>query len=925
MNKNEALIQLKWFIERFWANIKQYTSNQYDEANTRVDFIDKFFELLGRDVSNNQWFSENYREVVREDKVKVSWNMKAPDYSFRLWGKRIFFVEAKKPSVDLKSAIGPAFQIRRYSWTAKLPLGILTDFEEFAVYDTRVKPDHEDKADNARIFYCKFDEYEKNRDFIYDTFSRDAILKWSFDRYITEGKKKGTSEVDKEFFKLITSRREDLAKNIYLRNKEIFGTDVESLGFIVQNIIDKIIFLRIAEDREIEEYGKLQNQLKLEKIDTSIYHQLIEYFVYADWKYDSSLFEVSSLLKQIKVDDKILKDIINSLYYPESPYAFSVLGVDILGNIYEQFLGRDIVQKNGTIYIEEKPEVKKAGWVYYTPKYIVEYIVKNTVGELLKKSKITDALKIKIVDPACGSWSFLIWAYTHLLDWYLEQYTKDKDIIKKSIQWNKIFQFGQYYHLTLPAKIEILKNNIHGVDIDEKAVEVTKLSLLLKLMEGETRETSRMLISGRDAKILPNLEDNIKCGNSLIGTDYRDNQKEVTDEMIKKINAFDREKQFPKIFENWGFDVVVGNPPYVVVNKKTENYTYYIDNYERNSDLYLIFMEKVFKKNLLKRNWLFGFITPRFYLVNKSSKNTRDFFINHLNVREMVETSPFESANTECLITILENNSKKDKEIKICIDDNWNIKFRHNLSISLIKKLDIINTFLTENEMNLLIKIKNWHKTLDDFSISRRGMEIWKKNLENEWMKVLIWWDANRYSIQRKKTYINAWNKEYRRLKDFFLKKNVIYLRRVAKSLLASIDNYDFAYIKNIYWIVINDGTNKKYILWLLNSKLLTFYYLKMFWTKKVDLFPEIQSYLYEQLPIFWIDSDNLKQKQQHDDLVGLVDQMLDTQKKCHEVSSDQDKKLYQQKIEILDNKIDNLVFDLYGLSEEERRVVLGG
>jgi len=409
MNKNEALIQLKWLVERFWVNIQQYTSNQYDEANTRVDFVDKFFELLGRDVSNNQWFSENYREVVREDKVKVSWSMKAPDYSFRIGAKRIFFVEAKKPSVDLKYTVEPAFQIRRYSWTAKLPLGILTDFQEFAVYDTRVKPDHEDKADNARIFYCKFDEYEKNRDFIYDTFSKDAVQKWSFDRYITEGKKKGTSEVDKEFFKLITSRREDLAKNIYLRNKGIFETDIESLGFVVQNIIDKIIFLRIAEDREIEEYGKLQNQLKLEKIDTSIYHQLIEYFIYANWKYDSSLFEVSSLLKQIKVDDRILKDIINSLYYPESPYVFSVLGVDILGNIYEQFLGRDIVQKNWTIYIEEKPEVKKAGGVYYTPKYIVEYIVENTVGESLKKAKIVDALKLKIVDPACGSWSFLIW------------------------------------------------------------------------------------------------------------------------------------------------------------------------------------------------------------------------------------------------------------------------------------------------------------------------------------------------------------------------------------------------------------------------------------------------------------------------------------------------------------------------------------
>ena len=159
--------QLKSLTSLFSANIAQYKSGQYDEANTRTDFVDKFFALLDWDIANNQGFSESYRDVVREDKVKIGGSQKArgtkiPDYSFRIGGVRKFFVEAKKPSVNIKDAAEPAYQVRRYAYTAKLPLSILTDFEEFAVYDTRIKPGKDDKAGAARIFYCTFDQYEQH-------------------------------------------------------------------------------------------------------------------------------------------------------------------------------------------------------------------------------------------------------------------------------------------------------------------------------------------------------------------------------------------------------------------------------------------------------------------------------------------------------------------------------------------------------------------------------------------------------------------------------------------------------------------------------------------------------------------------------------------------------------------------------------------
>lgn len=251
--KKDALGKIRELVDRFKQNIDQYKKSTYDEANTRVDFIDPFFESLGWDVANRNGYAEQYREVVREDKIVIVGKQKAPDYSFRIGGIRKFFVEAKKPSIDIKRAMSPAYQLRRYAYTAKLPLSILTDFEEFSVYDTRIKPHPNDNPSVARIFYCKYTDYAKKFDFIYDTFSKDAILKGSFDRYVESKKnKKGTSEVDKEFLKLIDKWREKLARNIALRNSNL---SLYELNYAVQKIIDRIIFLRIAEDRQIEDYG----------------------------------------------------------------------------------------------------------------------------------------------------------------------------------------------------------------------------------------------------------------------------------------------------------------------------------------------------------------------------------------------------------------------------------------------------------------------------------------------------------------------------------------------------------------------------------------------------------------------------------------------------------------------------------------------
>ncbi len=209
-------------VARFSANRESYCAPNYKEAHVRQEFINPFFEALGWDMANMQGFAEAYKEVIHEDAVKVGSATKAPDYSFRVGGTRKFFVEAKTPSVNIKDDSEPAYQLRRYAWSAKLPLSILTDFEEFSVYSCREKPDKNDKASVGRILYMRCDEYEKRWDEIASVFSKDAVLKGAYDKYAESAKgKKGTSAVDDEFLGEIERWRDLLARDIALRNNKL--------------------------------------------------------------------------------------------------------------------------------------------------------------------------------------------------------------------------------------------------------------------------------------------------------------------------------------------------------------------------------------------------------------------------------------------------------------------------------------------------------------------------------------------------------------------------------------------------------------------------------------------------------------------------------------------------------------------------------
>ena len=545
-------------VQRFTDNLTSYKSSNYNETQTRVELIDPLFIALGWDVNNTQGYGEAYKDVIHEDKVKVGGMTKAPDYSFRIGMTRKFFVEAKKPSVNLKSDVAPAFQLRRYAWSAKLPVSILTDFEEFAVYDGRIVPNESDGAGVARIRYYTYTDYLEKWDEIAALFSKEAIINGAFDRFAGDKKaKRGTTEVGAAFLAEIEGWRNALAVNLAAKNSHL---TTRQLNIAVQKTIDRIIFLRICEDRGIEEMGRLLSLMN----GKNVYERLVVQFHEADERYNSGLFhfekekgrdesERDTLSLTLKIDDGVLKNILKSLYYP-APYAFEVFPADILGQVYEQFLGKVIVlDAKHQATVEEKPEVRKAGGVYYTPTYIVDYIVQQTVGKLLenKTPKLVELLKI--LDPACGSGSFLIGAYQTLLDWHLQWY--EKDGVEKHTKGKdpKVYRTaGNSYRLTTSERKRILLNNLYGVDIDPQAVEVTKLSLLLKMLEGETQQTVRTQTSLSLGRVLPDLIGNIQCGNSLIGSDFYENRQltMMDEEEMYRVNAFDWHKAFPVVYSN---------------------------------------------------------------------------------------------------------------------------------------------------------------------------------------------------------------------------------------------------------------------------------------------------------------------------------------------------------------------------------------
>ena len=952
--------ELTELVSRFDEQREDYRSGHYNETQVRREFIDPLFALLGWDVDSKQGHAEQYKDVIHEDAIRVGGLAKAPDYCFRIGGTRKFFVEAKKPSVNVREDISAAYQVRRYAWSAKLPLSILTDFEEFAVYDCRKRPERGDPPATGRILYITYSEYAKRWDEITSRFSKDAILKGAFDRFAESAKgKRGTTAVDASFLSEIESWRDALARHLALRNPALTQRE---LNFAVQRTIDRIIFLRICEDRGIEPYGQLQALLN----GANTYPRLCGIFDNADDRYNSGLFHFHAekdrleppdeLSKKLAIDDKVLKDILKRLYYPDSPYEFSVLPADILGQVYEQFLGKVIRLTAGhQARVEEKPEVKKAGGVYYTPTYIVDYIVRHTVGRLLEGKTPKKVAELRILDPACGSGSFLIGAYQYLLDWHL-QYYLDNGPEKSAEGRNPALVHTEGgWKLTTGERKRILLNNIYGVDIDSQAVEVTKLSLLLKVLEGETEESLTTQMTLLRQRALPDLGSNIKCGNSLIGPDFYQGQQLslLDEEEMYRINVFDWNSDtdgFGTITKAGGFDAVVGNPPYILMEgrlRDDEQSGYLRTHYSVAAykvDTYHLFIEKGIK--LARAGGRCSMITPANFLTNNYLAALRSFMLDSSAVDQIavIDGGVFHGISVDNAVFVVTAGLASAKPFDLHRFQADGAGLKRLSSIQIAPDASRSSSAVLFTGSTDLVAHRLWSKVegasvrLGDVAYVNFGKQLRDRayypedvvtlssirDAQPPYVPCYTGRDVQRYSLEwGNLACLNdpcarrggCWEPD--RHND----RAKILTRQIGRHPVYAIDTNGYHCLNTLFMVCVREHLPcaPRFLLGVLNSSLLRFLWLDRYYDKR-NTFPKIKGTYLKELPVPALSDP--ADVARHDRMVSMVEHMLDLNKRLAAANTEQEKTVLKRQIEAADRQIDALVYELYGLTDEEIALV---
>ncbi|WP_374834719.1 Eco57I restriction-modification methylase domain-containing protein [Paenochrobactrum pullorum] len=594
MAKMELLQRL---VHQYGSNLEHYKSSSYNETQLRTDFLDQFLIALGWDITNSNGKPTYEREVLVEEGLKgrAGENTKKPDYTVRLFSDRKFFVEAKKPSVNIVADPEPARQIRRYGFTAKLKISVLSNFEYTAIYDCSNQVSADDSPVNSRIKLYHYTELIENFDEIQRLIGKDSVYSGLFDEEWSEIENKiAKFSVDDLFLRQINTWRLMLA-NEFITLKPALSDD--QLNDLTQNYINSIVFLRVCEDRDLEDNETLY-KFSQSKDANSLIHKLR----ISDKKYNSGLFSLEYIDELIGSKVSCIWTIIGQLYFPQSAYSFSVFSSDILGDIYEIFLSERIrINTQGEIELQPKEEHIDRD-VVTTPNHIIKNIIRNTIIEYCKGKTDDQIFSSKFADIACGSGAFLLEVFQTIQDILVDYYVEhDRSKLQQITGYN--------FKLKFSCKKEILTRCIYGIDKDFNAVRACSFGLLLKLLEGETKETI-----GQDTPILPKIDGNIHFGNSLV--DLSDNIKDAD---FLSVNPFDISDKF---------DVIVGNPPYMATEYMSQITPAELAVYKKKYktafmqfDKYFLFVER--SMQLLKDGGYLGYILPSKFTKVTAGKNLR--------------------------------------------------------------------------------------------------------------------------------------------------------------------------------------------------------------------------------------------------------------------------------------------------------------
>jgi len=934
---DKALEQVRKLVLDYDANKPFFISSEYNESQARKDFIDKFLIALGWDVNHETQKNPYKQEVKVERTVPMGQSQRSADYALYIspnFREPKLFVEAKKPYGDLTSAEN-CFQTIRYGWNANTYVAILTNFDQFVVLDCRYKPDINSAAKMACQVH-RYSDYGDAETFskIFYLASRDAVAAGSLEklgkslprrkgRAVSRGLyKEGWQPVDEAFLEELDSYREELARNFKNHNQNLDG---DTLTEVTQRTLDRLVFLRFIEDKAIEQRAYVSEFVSKE----NPWLEFVASCSRLDQTYNGVIFKHHNILDAptFNVDEAHFAGLCKKLEHINSAYDFNFIPIHILGSIYERFLGKVIIATNRRAHVELKPEVRKAGGVYYTPDYIVRHIVANTIEKLIAGKNPAQIAEMRFADISCGSGSFLLAMYDSLLQYYVAWYNEHPDRAEKD---GCIRRDDGFWKLSLRQRRNILLKNIYGVDIDHQAVEVAQLSLYLKLLEDETTSSAHNYQLEFRETLLPSLADNIKLGNSLIASDF----SIFPDELIR-VRAFDWNSQFPEQLGRGGFDAIIGNPPWISITGRfgsadcsDEEVKYLISRFRGNTympNMYEYFISQ--GMSLVKKGGFLSFVVPDRFGFNAQFVELRRKMLSEFSIHNLLYKVPFPGITADTLIFVAQKDPPKPTSSVYVAEFNKPYMLR--------KQKDYLSTsncifeyFEDSAMMKLVRRLENPSKfsPLSAFCDTTSGYGgkselIYAEQQNRHQIPTLKGDSIGRYETRKKYWFDfqpkNITGRTTDKLKLGAIPK--ILLRKTGSSIVATFDESGIFPEQSLYFLYnFIPNVDPLYILGLLNSTLLNYFYRAKSLTNKKSI-AQVKKVDLDSLPIL---SPTSVEKMDRDELTAFVNKMLSLSRSAQGSHTEAERDILRNALKATDARINQLVYRLYGIEKADILII---